>query len=458
MSRTLATLAACLLLGGCVRPPAPPEPVAPLPAAWGVAGDADLSTWARIRDPALADLLAGLDDAREVRAAAARLRGAAALARGASAAAWPTGEDRAGVQRVRNGRWVGAVDQQQDFQSRSVSLGTAASWEIDLWGAVSGAQAMADADHRAAAAGVDAARASVAAEIALALWESRAARRSAARSDAIADRRIATARRSAAAADAGALTAAEAALAKASVAEVLDRADEARRAATAARLRLAALAGQAPEALPADGDGPLPDWTGVPALALPAEVLRRRPDVRAAEAALAAAAAKVGVVEADLYPRLALAGSLGGEGPTLGKALGGEGVSWSFGPTLRWRLLDRARIRAEADAARAGVEEALARYEGTVMGAAAEVGIALSDLAAARAARARSLPALTDSRAAAAELAARHAVGRAARDLADRAAEAAWEQEERADAAALAYLRSGTALLRAIGRGPEAHP
>lgn len=106
---------------------------------------------------------------------------------------------------------------------------------------------------------------------------------------------------------------------------------------------------------------------------VPAELLKNRPDVRAAEATLRATVARVGVSEAQLYPRLALSGSLG-------VASDISGTSISIGPTVSVPLFDRTARLAGRKAAIARAEEAELLWRATVLSSVEEVQLNLSQL------------------------------------------------------------------------------
>ena len=114
--------------------------------------------------------------------------------------------------------------------------------------------------------------------------------------------------------------------------------------------------------------GPIPDPPPTFAIALPVDLIRRRPDIRSAERALAREVARIGVAEAELYPRFALSGTIGAA------ALNTTGVdvtsrSASIGPSFRWRLFDAGRLRALVSFQDARAREALIDYEVTVLSA-----------------------------------------------------------------------------------------
>ncbi len=106
---------------------------------------------------------------------------------------------------------------------------------------------------------------------------------------------------------------------------------------------------------------------------LPAELLRRRPDIRQAELLLAAQTAQVGVATAELYPRFILFGRVGAETIEASQAFDSGSVTYSIGPSIRWRLFDRNRVRSAIAVENARVNQALVRYEQTVLIAVEEV-------------------------------------------------------------------------------------
>jgi multidrug efflux system outer membrane protein len=153
--------------------------------------------------------------------------------------------------------------------------------------------------------------------------------------------------------------------------------------------RLGVLSGQEPTALEPGLAQPqaLPALPPLVAIGAPAELLRRRPDIRAAERALAAATARIGVATADLFPRVAFNGRLAleaGEFSALGKA-GSD--TYSFGPGITWAALDLGRVRARIKAAHARADAELAFYEKTVLTALEETENALVEFGRAQARR-----------------------------------------------------------------------
>jgi multidrug efflux system outer membrane protein len=112
----------------------------------------------------------------------------------------------------------------------------------------------------------------------------------------------------------------------------------------------------------------------------PAEVLNRRPDVRAAEQELRAANARIGVAQAAFYPNFSLGGSAGYESLEAKNFLDWENRILSIGANVAAPVFDAGSNRAAFDAAVSRRDEALARYRNTLLVALREVEDAVTDL------------------------------------------------------------------------------
>jgi outer membrane protein TolC len=122
------------------------------------------------------------------------------------------------------------------------------------------------------------------------------------------------------------------------------------------------------------------DIPSVPAISLdpsPTEMLRRRPDVIAAERRLAASNEQIGVALAGYYPRISLSGALGYDSVRGGRLFTPSAFQSIGTGALRWRLFDFGRVDAEVAQARGANAEALALYRGSVLHAAEDVENAL---------------------------------------------------------------------------------
>jgi NodT family efflux transporter outer membrane factor (OMF) lipoprotein len=126
---------------------------------------------------------------------------------------------------------------------------------------------------------------------------------------------------------------------------------------------------------------PLPSPDPVSLVGIPANSLRQRPDIRAAERRLAAQVARKKSAEADLLPRFYLTGSIGLESLSGGSLFSSDSFGFSFGPRITLPIFHGEAIRSNIRVQGAREEQLLAAYEGTVLGAVAEVRNALASSA-----------------------------------------------------------------------------
>jgi len=112
------------------------------------------------------------------------------------------------------------------------------------------------------------------------------------------------------------------------------------------------------------------------AVGVPADLLRRRPDVRQAERQLAAQTARIGVATADLYPKFTLNGSIGLEALSLSNLSSGT-LNFTGGPRVTWAIFKGGAIRQNIEVQSALQEQALIQYEATLLSALEEVENAL---------------------------------------------------------------------------------
>jgi multidrug efflux system outer membrane protein len=144
--------------------------------------------------------------------------------------------------------------------------------------------------------------------------------------------------------------------------------------------RIAVLLGEQPGALHRQlrNDKSVP---GVPlkvAVGVPADALRRRPDVRKAERELAAQTARIGVATSDLYPKFTLSGSIGIEALSLDNIISAGSRTFSIGPRITWPIFNAGSIRANIEVQSAIQERAMIQYESAVLSALEEVENALA--------------------------------------------------------------------------------
>ncbi len=145
--------------------------------------------------------------------------------------------------------------------------------------------------------------------------------------------------------------------------------------------RLAVLLGHYPQefhlATEGFGSSPMPTVGELPA-GLPADLLRRRPDIRQAERLLAAQTARIGVAAAELYPSFTLSGSFHLEAEHFSDLGRWASKSYGYGPGLRWNLFEGGRLRSLVRAEEARTRQALVHYERTVLWAVEEAEVALA--------------------------------------------------------------------------------
>ena len=111
---------------------------------------------------------------------------------------------------------------------------------------------------------------------------------------------------------------------------------------------------------------------------VPADLIRNRPDIRAAERNLAAATADIGVAEAQLYPSITLSGSISPSYAHIAGAGGGTSNSWSFGPSLNLPIFDGGALRANVKNKESVARESYLSWKQTVLNAVEEVESALA--------------------------------------------------------------------------------
>ena len=328
----------------------------PFEAAW----------WEQFRDPVLDDLVRrALAADLDLRIAAARVDEARALLGAARRVRWPAAI--ADVARDNSKGQLPNISSTERVELDSYEAGFSTFWELDLFGRVRRGVEAARADAEAADADLRDAQVLVAAEVARTYLELRGAQK-----------RLSVARaNSRNQSETLELTRVRLDLGRGSELDVASAA--ARLAATEATIppltaieaiaahRLAVLLGLRPGELDQEvAHQEIPPHLTTVAVGAPEDLLRRRPDVRAAERDLAAATARIGVAKADLFPRLTLSGFIGfiaGDAADLGES---SSRAWSVSPVLSWAGFDSG-VRARIVASEARAEGALAAYESTVL-------------------------------------------------------------------------------------------
>lgn len=393
LSTSRAAIPALLLwLSGCaaVGPHyTAPEPVAP--AAWRNAAAARVSIapasaeelahwWRQLDDPILNGLMAeALQGSLDLRSAQARLREARARRVLAGIQYFPTVNASGSARLSRGSQETGSGDTRQLY-----SAGFDASWEPDVFGGLRRGEEAAQADLASVEADLYAAQVSLAAEVALNYVELRAYQERLAIAQANAAAQTETWQLTQWRAQAGLTAMLNVEQASANLAQTRAQIPTLATGQAEAQHRLEILLGLNPGALTgrlADPAGGLPPVPARVAVSIPAETLRQRPDVRAAERKLAAETARIGEAEAARYPSFSLSGSLGLEALRLGALAGADALTRSVLGSVSGPIFDAGRIRQRIEIQTAVQEQAFINYQSTVLNALADVENALVALA-----------------------------------------------------------------------------
>jgi NodT family efflux transporter outer membrane factor (OMF) lipoprotein len=369
-----------LTLGACASLSAPPPQASPglvVPAEWAnanaqaAAGNPSLLRWwQRFDDPLLGQLISqALVANNSVQGVQAALRQARALHDVAAAGLWPSLGSSASAQRSRR----------SDNTDNSFQLGLDANWELDVFGAKRSAVSASEASAQASAASLGTVQVSIAAEVALNYIALRSAQERLGMASANLASQSETLQLTQWRLQAGLVTSLEAEQASAATEQTAAQLPALQTSIAQTRHALAVLTGQPPAALAlvlAEA-GPLPQAASSLTLAFPAETLRQRSDVQAAEFQLAAAAARVAQADAAMLPSFKLGGSLGLSALTLGALTDGASVAAAVLASASWSLFDGGAAQAQGRAQRAAFDQARATYQATLLTALQEVEDAL---------------------------------------------------------------------------------
>lgn len=322
--------------------------------------------WRQFEDPVLDQLQdAALSANLDVRAAVARVEQARAVFDDVRRDRLPTATVNAAVER-REQAVPGFTD--EPIRTATYRAALDAYWEVDLFGRVRSAVRAARADADALDASLEDVRVIVAGEVAREYFSLRGLQQQLAVAERSLVNQRETLRLTQVRRTNGIGEEQDVASAAARVAAIEASVPPLRARLAVRTHRLAVLIGARPGALPVDL---APRAYPVLAKALPlgdvSLLLRRRPDVRAAERRLAAAAAREGVAAADLYPRVSVSGVLGllaGRGNVFARS---DSRTWAVTPALSWAGFDLGSARARLRGAEAASRESLARYEQSVL-------------------------------------------------------------------------------------------
>ena len=391
MRRVGTGLAAGLFLlgGGCLSVgPDYQRPETAVPEAWrGVTGESDETMaewWTVFGDPALEGLVADVRaNNRDLAAAVARMEGYAASLGMARADYFPTAAGQGAAEYDRQSERVHTPPEYAatDNPDWLYQAGFSMSWELDLWGRVRRSMEAARGQLEASEEDVRNVQVMLQAETAAVYIRLRTLQQQVA----YAQRNIELQRET--------LKVVKGRFEAGLTGELDVRQAEMNLAATTAQVPsmkagieqalngLCALTGRLPGELDALREpAPVPAADALPGI-LPADLLRRRPDIRSAERRLAAQTAKIGVAQADYYPQLALNGTFALAATDAGEFGKKASQDYGIGPSLTWAIFTAGKVRHHVKAEEAAARAALADYEQTVLAAFGECEDALAALA-----------------------------------------------------------------------------
>jgi NodT family efflux transporter outer membrane factor (OMF) lipoprotein len=392
----VAAIPGAALLPGCMVGPDYVPPDVELNEAWsqdGVAADTEVNLrwWESFNDPALEEIVAeAFEQNLGLRAAGLRVIEARAVRGIAVGRFFPQTQAALGgvgySQLSENAPLTGA-----DTSFADASLGLEVAWELDFWGKFRRGIEAADAGLLASVADYDAVLVTLAADVATNYVLARSLQE---RID-IARRNVAlqqqTLELTRTRFNAGAVSELDVTTARATLANTQALIPDLENALRQVALALGVLLGRPPSDL-RDLLGPyaseaagLPEAPPEIALGVPAELLRRRPDVRVAERLAAAQSARIGAATADLFPSISIGGSTGfvttnaeGTSADLGNLFDANSFAGFVGLQVNWPILNYGRIKGNVRVQDARFEQAVARYQDVVLRAAADVEAGLS--------------------------------------------------------------------------------
>ena len=394
----LAALSVAGLVGCKTGPDYTPPPPPATPAEWPTRQPApfvapaettqDLERWWTVFEDTTLNRL--IRDARianlQLAQAVARVRQSRARLAFARSQRWPILQIGAtgGGSKLPDGGALSDIAPEGGFEANALwSVGVDAAWEVDLFGRVSRSIEAAGASYRASIEDYRYLLVTLLAEVALIYVDVRTFQRRIAVARENVERQRGSLALTRDRFQSGLSSELDVAQAEANLADTEAQIPPLEAAVALGIDRLAVLMG----AEPGDMDrqllaaAPIPRAEDTVAVGLPADLVRQRPDIRAAERELAAQTARVGVAEAELYPQLAIEGRFGFFARDLGDLFDSGNEAWEIKVPLAWTALDGGARRSRIQFEDAGVQRSAASYRETVLLALAEVRDALVSLA-----------------------------------------------------------------------------
>jgi outer membrane protein, multidrug efflux system len=347
------------------------------------AGEVDKAFWRRFNDPTLNQLI---DDAakanHDLKIAIANVAEAKSLSREARSALSPTILANTSYRESLDSLNVvkGAPNPTRaDRESRAAIATIDMSWELDFAGRLRRGAEAANAEAAAVEARLDDVQITLAAEVARNYFELREQQLELMLAKQNVENFTNVLKITEAKFGAGSVNGLDRARAKSLLDTARATVPQAEAAVVRTIYRLSVLTGKAPGALNnlLEPKASLTRVEIITAIGTPEQLLKRRPDIRAAERELAAATARIGIAIADFYPRITIGGEYGvnARSPRDWDQSGNR--FWGIGPSIKWAFLDSGAIRARVNQAEARVDAAMAKFDKTVLVALEETENAL---------------------------------------------------------------------------------
>lgn len=333
--------------------------------------------WEKLGDTTLSRLVREVIQANpDVQSAAARVRGARVARTSATLDYFPTVTVAGGYSRQRLSAASFPIDAGGRFPDQDIwDAGFDASWELDVFGRVR-------KNVRAQGQLVEAARedlrnvqVTLAAEVARAYFELRGAQEQLAVATRNADNQRNTLKVTEERLEAGSGTAFDTERAKAQLSSTLATLPAFQAQVAAAQYRIGVLVGRSPVAVAGElgGASPLPTLPADAGLDVSDSVVKRRPDVRAAERQLAASRSLVGSAKSEYLPKVSVGGQAGFTSQVFDGLGDDRSLRYAVGPVISWPALNLGRVKARVDASQAVADESKSRYTRTLLEAEEEI-------------------------------------------------------------------------------------
>ncbi len=337
------------------------------------------SWWKTLDDPALLRLIErAVSGNLDVKKARAKIREARARRGIAKADRFPTFDASGSVVRSRNSEETGSGNTGSLYEA-----GIDAAWELDVFGGVRRSVEAAEADLGATQEGLRDTLVSLLAEVALNYIEVRTYQTRLTIAEANFASQSETYQLTLWRFEAGVGDELAVEQARYNLENTRSQIPTLRTGAVQAINSIALLLGEQPGTVQKELEQytPIPVIPAEVAVGAPADVLRRRPDIRKAGRELAAQTARIGVAAAELYPKFKLSGSIGLEAFSFGNLLSWGSRTFNGGSGISWRIFDAGAIRQDIEVQSALQEQYLIAYEASVLGALKEVENALTAFA-----------------------------------------------------------------------------